>query len=129
MANLDRIINLIKKTGDKVIVVDEQGNPSYTLMALADYEQLVLGKSEVYGLTEEELIAKINRDIAVWKDAHGDGDLERDVEDLDFADSLSDIGTPAAELAREMAQGSDFRFNLADSEAIEEDHYYFEPVE
>ena len=37
------------------------------VLALKDYENLVLGKSEVRGLTEDGLLDKINRDIAIWK--------------------------------------------------------------
>jgi len=63
---LQQVIDLIEKTGDKAIVLD--GNkPAYVLMGLGDYERLILGKSEVQGLTEDELLDKINREIAVWK--------------------------------------------------------------
>jgi hypothetical protein len=128
MANLDRIINLIRKTGDKAIVLDEFGNPQYTIMSIADYEQLVLGRSEVKGLTEEELIAKINRDIAIWKDSQ-EGD-ETNVETLDFAPEVSGYGTPAAELARQvMTENPDYYLNLDINSVEEEDHYYFEPVD
>lgn len=64
---LQNIIDLIQKTGDKAIVL-EKGRPAYVLMRLKDYEGLVLGKSEVRGLTEDELLDKMNREIAVWKD-------------------------------------------------------------
>ena len=36
-------------------------------MSLIEYEKLVIGRSEVRGLTEDELLDKINRDIAIWK--------------------------------------------------------------
>lgn len=66
-----KVIDLIKKTGDKCIVLDEEGEPVYVLMTFGDYQALVFGKSapEVAGLTENELLEKINRDIAAWKAA------------------------------------------------------------
>jgi hypothetical protein len=65
---LQKAINLVKKTGDKLIVFDSsKPENTFVVLALKDYENLVLGKSEVRGLTEDELLDKINRDIAIWK--------------------------------------------------------------
>jgi hypothetical protein len=36
-------------------------------MSLADYEKMVFGKSPVKGLTEDELLDRLNQDIAVWQ--------------------------------------------------------------
>jgi len=65
---LQKAINLAKKTGDKLIVFDSSKPENvFVVMSVKDYENLVLGKSEVRGLTEDELLDKINRDIAIWK--------------------------------------------------------------
>lgn len=65
---LQKAIDLIKKTGDRLLVFDSAKSDNvYAIMNLKDYENLVLGKSEVRGLTEDELLDKINRDIAIWK--------------------------------------------------------------
>lgn len=67
-SQFQKAIDLIKKTGDKLIIFDSAKQDSaYVIMGLKDYENLVLGKSEVRGLTENELLDKINRDIAIWK--------------------------------------------------------------
>jgi len=39
----------------------------YVVMSLNEYEKMVIGHSEVRNLTEDELLDKINRDIAIWK--------------------------------------------------------------
>lgn len=63
-----KAINLAKKTGDKLIVFDGQYPESiYVVMSLAEYEKMILQSSDVRGLTEQELLDKINRDIAIWK--------------------------------------------------------------
>jgi ribosome-binding protein aMBF1 (putative translation factor) len=67
MDQLSRIIQLIQKTGDKMVVTDLAGHPAYVVMTLKDYEKIVLGQSDIKDLTEEELLAKINRDVALWK--------------------------------------------------------------
>ena len=65
---LQKAIDLVKKTGDKIIVFDSAKSENlYVIMNIKDYENLILGKSEVRGLTEDELLDKINRDIAIWK--------------------------------------------------------------
>ncbi len=67
-SKLQKAINLVKKTGDRIIVFDsaKTSNP-YVVMDLNEYEKLIIGRSEVRGLTEDELLDKINRDIAIWK--------------------------------------------------------------
>jgi hypothetical protein len=93
---LKRILNLIKKTGDKVVFFDAGApNDSYVLMNFDSYEGMLeeedkgypqaenmpekLEKKEEYkpnyeeqldnsrNLTEEDLTDKINREISVWK--------------------------------------------------------------
>ncbi|MCX6792761.1 MAG: hypothetical protein NTY12_01930 [Candidatus Falkowbacteria bacterium] len=65
---LERFINLIAKTGDKLLVYDRH-NPddSFVVVGLGQYESLVSEANGVRGLTEDQLIDKINSDIALWK--------------------------------------------------------------
>jgi len=65
---LKKAISIAKKTGDRLIVNDlSRGDSAFVVMSLDEYEKLVTEKSEVRGLTEDELLDKINRDIAIWK--------------------------------------------------------------
>ncbi|MCK5211661.1 hypothetical protein KAJ89_03095 [Candidatus Parcubacteria bacterium] len=65
---LKKAINIARKTGDRLIVYDlSRGDSAFVVMSLDEYEKLVTEKSEVRGLTEDELLDKINRDIAIWK--------------------------------------------------------------
>ncbi len=64
---LQRAITLARKTGDRLIVYDlNRREEPFVVMSLSEYEKLVVEKSEVRGLTENELLDKINRDIAIW---------------------------------------------------------------
>ncbi|MFA6594518.1 MAG: hypothetical protein WCT16_04680 [Candidatus Buchananbacteria bacterium] len=116
MPNLTKLVNLLKKTGDKAIVLDEHGEPGYVIMTVADYEDLILGKSGVSGLTEDELLDKINRDIAIWKDNQELRELS--VDQYNFA---KDIGAVSDEEIL-----SEFR--QENPQTPDEDRYYFEPV-
>ncbi len=76
---LQKSIELAKKTGDRLIVFDSiKSNNAYVVMSLEEYEKLTIGKSEVRNLTEDELLDKINRDIAIWKSEQADKENELD---------------------------------------------------
>jgi len=91
-AQLQKAIRLAKKTGDRLIVFDSAHTGDiYVVMSLDEYEKLVIGRSEVRGLTEEELLDKINRDIAIWK-SEQDFWEDRGKKDNDyFVGEVSDV--------------------------------------
>jgi len=99
---LERALNLIKKTGDKVIIVNPGEESAYVIMGLGDYENIVrAGKRQ--GLTEDrapDKIDKINQDIALWREEAKKEEVE-----------------PPAVLPVE------------EKPAEEENQFYFEPVE
>jgi len=76
---LQKAIRLAKITGDKIIVIDSaKPEDAFVVMELEEYEEFVLGQSEIRSLTEEELLDKINRDVAIWKSENEEG-LEKDL--------------------------------------------------
>lgn len=78
LSQLQKAIELSKKTGDRLMIFDQQKPDSvHVVMSLDEYEKMVVGGSQIRGLTEEELIDKINRDIAVWKS-------EQEIEESDL---------------------------------------------
>lgn len=102
MKNLERLLDLIKKTGDRYVFEDKHGN-LFVALSIDDYENIVLKNSLVKDLSEEELLNKINKDIAIWKANQEDEKL--------------------LEAFKETNDEVDL------SEETEEDQYYFEPVE
>ncbi|MCD4694121.1 hypothetical protein K8R62_02060 [bacterium] len=84
---IKKVISLAKKTGDRIVVFDpEEGGENFVIMSLEEYENLLdqSGKlnikesidEEIKDLTENELIDKINRNIAVWKNENKDKELD-----------------------------------------------------
>ena len=132
---LQKAINLVKKTGDKLIVFDSsRPDNTFVVLAIKDYENLVLGKSEVRGLTEDELLDKINRDIAIWK---SEQNLDKDVDtNLDYFSELPERQGP--EEHEEAREKMIRKFNKSWSipskrkinaeEIIEEDRQYLEDL-
>lgn len=74
---LQRMIRLIKKTGDKMVFFDsQQPENSFVIFSLEAYEREVEDKEtnkqipvKTLGLTEDDLTDKINRDLAEWKNS------------------------------------------------------------
>ncbi|NCN21964.1 hypothetical protein GW758_02780 [Candidatus Falkowbacteria bacterium] len=83
---LKKILNLVKKTGDRVIVYDAQETEeTFVLMDFNSYEKMnskelkleekpgdlsiqkQIEDPKIKNLTEEELTDKINREISLWK--------------------------------------------------------------
>lgn len=74
---LKKILKLIKKTGDKVVIYNEnEPNNSFVLMDLENYESLVgennndknkLKIADTGDLTTDDITDRINCDISTWK--------------------------------------------------------------
>ena len=111
---MDKVLDLAAKTGDKVIVLSEHHDP-YVVMTVKEYEGLLHGPSSVKGLSEDELLSKINRDIAVWKAS------QDDLEDY----SLEDFKVEE-DNKKEIKKSSLIK---EENNSEEEDKYYIEPVD
>ncbi len=125
---MQKAINLAKKTGDRLIVFDSSKPDNvFVVLSLKDYENLVLGRSEVRGLTEDELLDKINRDIAIWKS------------EQDFSENPSYFENPPVEngkpesidkIIRKAKRGWSIpgKVKSKAEEIIEEDRQYLEEI-
>ncbi|MEI7497931.1 MAG: hypothetical protein WCK11_01450 [Candidatus Falkowbacteria bacterium] len=133
---LRQALELAKKTGDRLIVFDRPDSDTpFVIMGLADYEKIALVGSSVRGLTEEELVDKINRDIALWK-----SDQDQVASDINPQDFLSAMGpdsdsptmpteeSTSAEVVRPHWSIKQDIKQAAD-EVIEEDRQYLETVQ
>ncbi len=70
--------------GGRYIIV-EDGNPKYIVMGFEEYKRALLDKKDIKALTEEELVAKINADISIWRENNQKTDegLRSEVEKLE----------------------------------------------
>jgi hypothetical protein len=97
---LKKILNLIKKTGDRVVIFDPSSpESSYVVMDIDRYADMVLGgkispaepeknelnpinkeiSEEKENLTEEDLTDKINREISMWKNRENAPCLDEEI--------------------------------------------------
>ncbi len=79
-----KLKNIIRKTGGKFIIV-ENGDPEFVVMGWGDYEKSCLPSKEIQSLTEEELIDRINSDIAMWREnkENANEELVNEIEKLE----------------------------------------------
>jgi len=129
-ANLKRIIKLIQKTGDKLIIADSNFELPYVIMPFVDYEKMMTrASSAISELSESELLDKINRDIASWKINKEEDfcaeaeDDEEEVWQNDLAEKMKDGASTTEEKKEEKKE-----VEKAKDES-KEDLYYFEPLE
>ena len=118
---MDKVLDLAAKTGDKVIVLSDHHDP-YVVMTIKEYEALLHGPSSVKGLSEDELLSKINRDIAVWKAS------QDDLEDYSLEDFKVDT-LRKDEKDDKKSENIDDKITVDKSAVSEEDRYYIEPVD
>ena len=65
---LQKAINLVKRTGDRIIVFDNlRAEDAFVIMDLDCYEKMLDSQEEIRSLTEDELLDRINRDVALWR--------------------------------------------------------------
>jgi hypothetical protein len=76
--------DLIRDVGGKFIIA-ENGKASYVAMSLKEFQKSIASKESLQALTEEELVDKINNDIAMWRESQesGEEDLINDIEKLE----------------------------------------------
>ena len=76
--NFNKALELSRKTGDRLIIFDSSGKVDpFVVMPIDEYEQLVAIDEPVADLTEEQLIDKINCDIANWKAQKEESRIDR----------------------------------------------------
>ncbi len=131
MKSLQKVFDLITKTGDRCIVVSEELSEVYAIMSLKEYERIMLGKAEVADLTEDELLDRINRDIAVWKSQQQE-EQDTEVEIPESPEFEQDLGLTDIELGDNLANNSKNYQGWSDwdedteEDDFEEEPYYFE---
>ena len=112
-----KILRIIEKTGDRCIVFEKETDEAYVVMSLDQYENASQGQNDIGRLTEDELLNKINSDIALWKRTQETSpQKERDSEET-FNTPLTTVESVISSKAHE------------EKPTESDERYYFEPVE
>ncbi|MFH1745358.1 MAG: hypothetical protein ABH881_04320 [bacterium] len=134
---LEKAISLAQKTGDRLLVYNcQKADSAYVVMSIEEYEKLTVGQEKARNLTEDELLDRINRDIATWKneqenvesvavDDEGDNEILLSDDDSEEEEAEDDEKNED-EKQKSWTIPSD-RKNAAD-EVIDEDRQYLEEI-
>ena len=135
---LDKVINMVRRTGDRVIIMDKDTEEVFALIDLANYEKLLSSSEMAKGLSEEEMMNKINRDIALWRSLNQSDALDNYVS----AETKNQSDKAIAPIEQFTAFNQNQQTNkmpeqdkinveesLADIPSEEEEKFYFEPIE
>jgi hypothetical protein len=137
---LKKALNLVKNTGDKIIIFDniQNSDTAYVIMNMDEYEDIVLKNKEISSLTEEELLDKINRDIAVWKSLQDFENPSNYSDQYELKNTVDEGGrnipTSQEDLMPEPRIGEKKRWTIREDvkdgaeEIIEEDRQYLEEI-
>lgn len=91
---LQKAIELAKKTGDRIIIFNGQEDENaQVVIPFEEYEKIINSGEKKAGLTRGQMIDNINRDVAEWKNSHSfgfSGQDERNLDD-DFVDEDEDF--------------------------------------
>ncbi|MAG28724.1 hypothetical protein CL632_01060 [bacterium] len=128
--SMQKVFELINKTGDRCIVVSPDSDEAYAILSLQEYERLVMAKEQVSELSEDELLDKINRDIAVWKSQQTDQDHEHILQEAQSQESEPETSEFSDNLANISQNTDEYRHWDKDfnDEELEEEPFYFEKV-
>lgn len=113
-SQLSRILNLVRRTGDKFVILDQETDEAFSVMRLSDYERLLDGTSPVRDLSEEEIWEKVDRDLNEWRVSHpfydgGDWENEkRNEQETDWEKNWADEADEKEEEIEEIDEANDF---------------------
>lgn len=134
MKHLDRILALIKKTGDRCIILDHEGNPAFVLSSFDEYERLITTGGDPRHLTEDQLLDKINRDVDTWRSSQEEvlsvpvPTTEKPAETIGSWQPIGSVLKHQAQRSTESNQESTEKPQDSEKKQQPEDVYYFEPT-
>ncbi len=119
--SFERLLNFMAKSGDRCVIM-EKGQPAFVLMKIEDYEELLMAHSGVEGLTEGELLDKINREVAIWRASQED-EVENET-----AEEIVAENSPQYERTENWPEVGPEEVPGEGREENERDRYYVEPL-
>ena len=118
---LAKIMGIIAKTGDRVIVIDPKTGTPFALMSLDQYENLVMpGKGPVLGGVDPAPFQEYHNSVVGQDERRGAGN-----QPLTSPQASGMIDPAIAPWAKAVRGGDDWGGN----EEKDEDRYYMEPTE
>jgi PHD/YefM family antitoxin component YafN of YafNO toxin-antitoxin module len=79
---LNRLLKLINRTGDRLVVLDKDTEEAVVMMEIDEYEKILNAGSHLEDMSEADILDKINREVAVWREKNMANSAISDQEEL-----------------------------------------------
>lgn len=90
---LDRIIRLVKRTGDRFVILDRATDEAVVVMNLDEYEDLLNTTANIENLAEEEMLSRLNSDINRWQEQNE----KRHLPQIEYEEEKSEVDEESVE--------------------------------
>lgn len=133
-SQFDRVMELARRTGERVVVFDRCSDTAMVLMDLDDYEELLDSGRSLEGMSEKEMLGKIDKEIALWRASNQEEADEPDEVD-DFAREDEEVAAKEVEDYKIPSRNDDFppsgpvERDSGETAEGEDERFYLEPVE
>ncbi|MBT5338258.1 hypothetical protein HN858_05375 [Candidatus Falkowbacteria bacterium] len=87
MLSWQKIVNLLRKNNDKLVVFDSESGEAYVVLPHQQYEKLAGQVEGENDLSEEQLLDSINRDIETWQSSE---EMEELIEQAEVKEESGD---------------------------------------
>lgn len=84
---LNRLLKLVNRTGDRLVVLDKETESAIVMMEIDEYEKLLDGGPRLEDMSESDILDKINREIAIWREKNVANSAVSDMEEEPAAQS------------------------------------------
>jgi len=78
---LNRLLKLINRTGDRLVILDKDTESAIVMMEVDEYEKILDGGPRLEDMSESDILDKINRDVAIWREKNLANSVDLDSED------------------------------------------------
>ncbi len=138
--HLKRVLNLVRKTGDTMVVVDREGDDSFVVMDLDRYEALLDSQADFEGEPEHlqtpniwDVMQEAGSETETWDiDQLSDdefADLEKQYKDFASRQVQEAVQDERSKPQKQEAPKEEKMQKNSDDDEYGEEQFYLEPVE
>lgn len=113
---LNRLLKLINRTGDRLVVLDKDTETAIVMMEIDEYEKILNGGPRLEDMSESDILDRINREVAVWR--------EKNIANMDTPDQVEEVVVPKPIEVEDLPEISEL-----EDEGAEEDFAEISPKE
>ncbi len=92
-AQLNRVLDLVRRTGDRCVILDKESDAVFVMMDVGEYEFLLNDSHQEKDIDESDMVERANRELSYWRSRQAGEAVEIDHSE----EELAEEGEEAAE--------------------------------